>query len=1058
MVADFSFEAGPVTEGWFEELAKDVLSRRRIPRVTYRLQLNRSFRFEDAVQIVPYLQALGISDVYASPLLKAGRKSDHGYDITDHGAFNPELGSEADFESLTDELRRRGMGFVFDMVPNHMGIVGADNAWWMDVLENGPSSPYAPYFDVDWHPLKGGTDLDNRLLLPILGNPYGKVLENQELVLRYLDGAFFVQYYDWWMPLEPRTYAEILSARLGELAEMLGSDHDDVLELQSILTAINYLPHHTETDPEKVAERQREKEIVKRRIAKLADGSPTVRAAIDSTVIAYNGARGDPRSFDAMDALLDRQCYRLAFWRVAAEEINYRRFFDINELAAIRMERPEVFAATHRLVLGLIRAGKVTGLRIDHADGLWDPVGYLRQLQKSAFEVQCQDWLDRRFGAASERRAVAETCALAHFEAARSANPRDPLNRPLFVVVEKILSPDEELPQSWPVDGTTGYDFANLVNGLFVDSANQKAFTNLYAAFVHTSPTQYGNLVNSTKKIIMLVSLASEVNELGYQLKRIASKNRLYRDLTLNSLTHAIREVIADLPVYRTYLAENGERIDVHDLAAIEVAVSEARRRNPRTASAVFDFVQSVLTQRYPEGSSDEDRVEWDSFVMRFQQTTGPVMAKGVEDTAFYVYNRLVSLNEVGGNPERFGVSTTAFHQGNAERQRTWPSALITLSTHDSKRSADVRARLNVLSEVPGLWRSALVRWSRYNRSRRGTFHGQPVPDRNEEYLLYQTLLGAWPLEEMDDDAFREFRQRIQDYMQKALREAKVHTSWVNPNVEYDAAVARFIDAILNGRQDGGFLRDFRQFHQFIAFYGMLNSLSQTLLQLTAPGVPDVYQGNELWDFSLVDPDNRRPVDFQLRRRLLEDLTARIAMADRGQLTTGRLVAAAAGEGVQTARPLSSAKPEPSTLSSLALDLLANWRDGRVKLYLTQRVLEQRREHPRVYAEGGYVPLEVSGRLCNHVVAFARTFETNTMISVAPRLMVSITNGESAFPVGEPIWGDTRIQLTDGTATRFENVLTGDVVNTSDDGEVASILVADVLASFPVALLRKLAD
>lgn len=1047
--------AAGMTQHEFDQLARQVMGRRRIPTATYRLQFSRSFRFEDARRIVPYLHRLGISDVYASPIFQAGRNSDHGYDVIDHNALNPALGTVEDFDALTDELRRHAMGLIFDVVPNHMGIAGGENAWWRDVLENGPSSPFAPFFDIDWHPLKAGTDLENRVLLPVLGDPYGKALENQELVLEFEDGAFYVRYRHWRMPLEPRSYADILSARLGQLGELLGPDHEDLLELQSILTALSYLPLETETDPEKIAERQREKEIVKRRLATLAARSTAVHEAIMETVRAYNGTPGDPHSFDALDALLNRQCYRVAFWRVAAEEINYRRFFDINELAAIRMERPEVFAQTHRLVFELVRQGKVTGLRIDHADGLWDPVDYLCKLQQSAFLALSQDWLDRHCDSADARLA-AERSALEWFETARTVDPRGPLTRPLYVVVEKILSRGEHLPESWPVDGTTGYDFANLANGLFVDGSNQKAFTRLYADFTHSAPINFGQLVNSTKKIIMLVSLASEVNELAYQLKRIASQNRWYRDFTLNSLTHVVREVIAALPVYRTYLTERRARLEAHDLAAIEMAISEAQRRNPRTASAVFDFVRKVLLQDYPEGASDAERAAWDYFVMRFQQTTGPVMAKGVEDTAFYVYNRLASLNEVGGDPEQFGIPPSVFHHRNLERRQRWPHTMLGGSTHDSKRSADVRARLNVLSEIPRMWRAALVRWSRCNRTKKSLVDGQLAPDRNEEYLFYQTLVGTWPPGELDEASFRVYRQRIRDYMEKALKEAKVHSSWVNPNHAYDSAVARFIEATLTGRADAGFLPDFRQFTAFVSFYGMLNSLAQTLLQLTAPGVPDMYQGNELWDFSLVDPDNRRPVDFRQRAAVLDELLAEIALVSPSsqRRDVGRTVISS-GRARATRVP-QPAIPVPRTLADLAADLLHHWQDGRVKLYLIHRVLNERRARSSAFTEGDYWPADPIGELKDHLVAFGRSHADQVHLTIVPRLVVGLTRGVPTFPLGEASWRDTLVVSPEVEPGQiFENVLTGETLVARAHDGLGALVVADVLQSFPVALLRR---
>ena len=1023
-----------------------IMRQRRVPVATYRLQFGRSFTFSDARNIVPYLNQLGATDVYASPCLKAGRGSEHGYDVTDHSCLNPALGSGEDFDAFADALRSRGMGLIFDLVPNHMGISGDDNLWWTDVLENGPSSPFSPYFDIDWHPLKGGTDLENRVLLPILGEPYGRALEGQQLTLTYADGAFFIVYNDWRMPVAPRGYAEILSVRLQSLTDALGSDHPHVLELQSIITAISYLPLETDTDPDKVAERHREKQIIKQRIGRLVRASPSVTDAIEATVREYNGIRGEPRSFDVLDNLLNGQSYRLSFWKVAAEEINYRRFFDVNELAAIRMEHPKVFEATHRLVMDLVSRDQITGLRIDHADGLWDPQGYLEQVQHAALRAVCRRELTARLGSDESVREDVERNLDRWFE--RECDRDSRAARPLYVVVEKILSRGEELPSSWPVDGTTGYDFANLVNGLFVDADNSRAFSNLYASFTQTAPLKFGDLTNSTKKIIMLVSLASEVNELGFQLKRIANKSRLYRDFTLNSLTHAIREVIAALPVYRTYLTDRTHTIDAHDRGAVEAAVVEAARRNPRTAISVFEFVRAVLLQEYPDGASEPDRAEWMSFMMRFQQTSGPVMAKGVEDTAFYVYNRLLSLNEVGGDPERFGVSPALFHEQNIVRLRDWPRSMTGGSTHDSKRSADVRARLNVLSEIPSMWHRAIIRWSKRNRRKKFTIYGRPAPDRNDEYFLYQTLVGAWPLAPMSELDMRTFSQRVTDYAQKAIREAKVHTSWVNPNRQYDEAVAQFIDGILAGPLDAGFVSDFLPFQSYISFFGMLNSLSQTLLQLTSPGVPDIYQGNEMWNFSLVDPDNRRPVDFGRLQQALERISIGSPAVDgvAVRAVAGRR-AGAAGVGTSEGK---------LALGRLAATLLEAWSDGAVKLHVMHRALDARRSHPVVFSEGDYCPLDARGAQAGHVVGFSRSSGSDQLLTVAPRLVVGLTRGATVFPLGPTIWGDTTIDLPGGSAgKRFRNLLTGEIVDSFVRSGAAGLAMSDVLATFPVALLRR---
>ena len=1030
------------SESSLPEAVNAVLRRREFPAATYRVQFNGSFGFCDALKIVPYLDSLGVSTLYASPLLKPGRNSAHGYDIIDHNRLNPTLGTEAEFDQLAAALRARGMGLLFDVVPNHMGIADPENAWWYDVLENGPSSPYANYFDIDWHPLKADASYENRLLLPVLGDPYGKVLENGELVLNYQDGAFFITYYDRRMPISPRTYPEILGERLDSLVSELGADDPHLQELQSIITAANHLPEESATDPEPVAERQREKEIIKRRIATLTGESPEVREAIEVTVRQFNGTPGNRHSFDALDALLEKQSYRVSFWRVAAEEINYRRFFDINDLAAIRMELPQVFDESHRLILDLVRQGKVTGLRVDHADGLWDPRGYLDQLQTAGFLALAGDWIDQTIDDAEQRQA-AEAALAAQYAAVRTRGDCSELDKPLYLVVEKILGKNEALPASWPIHGTTGYDYSHILNGLYVDSANRKAFNSLYVSFVGRRPLVFADLVNSSKKMIMLISLASEVNELAYSLKRIARRHRWYRDLTVNSLTHAVREIIAALPIYRTYVSEYGTP-DEHDRSAIEAAISEAKRRNPRTASAVFDFIRRVLLLDYLDDVTDDERVEWRTFVMRFQQTSGPVMAKGVEDTSFYVYNRLLSLNEVGGDPEQFGVSPAVFHFQNQERVCAWPHSMLAGSTHDSKRSADVRARLNVLSEIPKRWRNALGTWSRQNRAKKSWVDGQAAPDRNDEYFIYQTLLGAWPLEPFTPESAEQFRNRIQEYVQKAMREAKVHTSWVNPNADYDNALTHFVDKLLTSRPGRGFLATFLPIQEFVAFYGMVNSLSQTLLQLTSPGVPDLYQGGELWDFSLVDPDNRRPVDHATRVAALAELQSKVKAAE------SRPLQRAAGQAA------SRSAPAAPVLAPIVRDLLADWTNGQIKLYLIQRVLAERRAHPDAFTSGTYIPLLPEGPGKDHVVGFLRGDGAMEYLTLAPRLAVALTKSAQTLPLGTDIWGDTAAVIPGGVADAvYENVLTGETVVARESNGQVAISLAEACATSPVAFLRR---
>jgi (1->4)-alpha-D-glucan 1-alpha-D-glucosylmutase len=989
-------------------VAQEILIRRRIPSATYRLQFGSDFTFRDAEALVPYLSELGITDCYASPLFKTCSKGSHGYDICDHSQFSPDLGGEEDFDAFVRALQARGMGLLLDMVPNHMGIAGSANTWWTDVLENGPSSIYASLFDIDWHPVT--PELENRVLLPILEDQYGSVLERGELRLAYEDGAFFIHYGQWKLPVAPRTYGSMLGYDLDMLVQTLGEENKHTLELRSIMTAVSYLPPPTEQDPERIAERNREKEIIKRRIAALYEAGPEVRASIDATVRTFNGTVGDPRSFDLLDALIDAQVYRLAFWRVAADEVNYRRFFDINDLAAIRAETTGAFQATHQLVLSLLAEGKVTGLRVDHADGLWDPSRYFRQLQESYLVEGVRARLAPEEEQADLAGAV-EAWLSAHLRRDKSAAPW-----PLYVVAEKILTNGEPLPEDWAVFGTTGYDFLNLVNGVFVDSGSRRALERIYSHFIGTQ-ISYRDLENSSKKMIMLVSLSSEINALSHQLERMAKRNRRYRDFTLNSLTFAIREVIACLSVYRTYIS-GPDDVAQRDKAYVETAVARAKRRNPRTAVAIFDFIRDTLLLRNVEEFPEENRPALISFAMKFQQMTGPVMAKGVEDTAFYAYNRLLSLNEVGGNPERVGVPVAAFHHQNDQRLKRWPHSLLTTSTHDTKRSEDVRARINVLSEMPHEWNEAVARWIRLNAAKKTKVDGEPAPDRNDEYLLYQTLVGTWPDEPVTPQKLARFRERIAAYMLKATREAKVHTSWVNPNEDYDAATRNFVLRLLSDEAETPFLDDLRVLQRRVAYCGQFNSLAQVLLKLTSPGVPDTYQGTELWDLSLVDPDNRRPVDFARRAGLLRELKGR----------------------------------EEKGVAPLVQELLSHWQDGRIKLYLIHKTLGFRRAHPELFLEGDYLPLPGHGAAKEHVVAFARRRGATWALVAAPRLIAKLCAPGEA-PLGPTVWGDTSILLPRKAPQSWRNVLTGEILNADRSSRAMELHLGDVLRSFPVALL-----
>jgi (1->4)-alpha-D-glucan 1-alpha-D-glucosylmutase len=962
----------------------------RIPVATYRLQLNQAFRFADVQSIVPYFQRLGISDLYASPFLKARRGSLHGYDVIDHTSINPEIGSDEELAALLEELRRRGMGLVIDVVPNHMGIDDESNRWWWDVLENGPSSPYAKFFDIDWAPPK--EDLANKVLLPILGDQYGRVLENGEICLRYEAGAFFIAYYERSFPVAPRSSVAILEPACERVRVQLEAEDPHLVELESIITSLGLLPQRTETEPERVRIRQREKEVAKRRLAALTEVSAAVREAIEQTVTLMNGQRGDPRSFDALEALLAHQAYRLSYWRVATDEINYRRFFDINHLAAIRVEEPEVFEAVHEIIFELLRTGCVAGLRIDHPDGLFDPVHYFAGLQS--------------------------VCARGLPVSLAQHLPPAGNGYPCYIVVEKILVRDERLRTDWAVHGTTGYEFLNQVNGVFIDPTAERHFHELYSRLLG-HPFQFGDIAYQSKKLILDGTMSSELHVLARRLDRISEQHRWSRDFTLFSLQEALAEVIACFPVYRTYIRATSNTVGDEDRHCILTALRTAKRRNPAVSETIFDFIGSVLLLQDPEGLRATEQADRRDFVMRFQQITGPIMAKGIEDTAFYRAYPLVSLNEVGGNPERFGLSIDTFHRQNAERLVNWPHAMLATSTHDTKRSEDVRARINVLSEMPREWERVLQRWQALNRDKKVALDGVEVPDANEEYLLYQTLVGAWPLQPMEEAEHQHFVERIERYMEKALKEAKLHTSWINPNEGYDQGVKHFVREILRPHPDNRFLSDFRLFHERVAEAGMWNSLAQTLLKITLPGVPDFYQGTELWDFSLVDPDNRRPVDFRKRLVFLEELQRRESK--------GRV--------------------------SLVRELMAEREDGRIKLYIMSQALAFRRTHRHLFEQGAYYPLTVSSAQRDHVVAFARRVDDQWALVAVPRLLLTLSPSAKP-PVGKRIWKENAVHLPAGAPTDWQNIFTGEELSASEQGMAdRAIFLYELFRRLPVALL-----
>jgi (1->4)-alpha-D-glucan 1-alpha-D-glucosylmutase len=1002
---------------WEAEAEAASVAPPRRPVATYRLQLHKEFTLDGVAAIVDYLDDLGVSDCYLSPYLRARPGSTHGYDVFDHGRLNPEIGDDAADARVAGALRDRGMGRVIDIVPNHMGITG-ENPYWQEVLEIGPQAHSARFFDIDWDPVK--EELLGRVLLPILGDQYGRVLESGDLVLERDGGAFSVRYYERRLPLAPRSYATVLGRRIDDLLARFDAESPHVQEYLSIHDAARNLPVRSDPDPGLVEGKRREIAVIKRRLARLVAEAPALAAFLDETVAGFAGTPGDPASFDALHALLEEQAYRLAYWRVAAEEINYRRFFDINDLAGLRVEDPEVFDAVHRRILHWVARGDVTALRIDHPDGLADPRGYFDRLQEATLLIAARVRFDATGADDALWPAVADALRARRRDLAAS-EPSHPMLRRFPIVAEKILSRGEDLPEDWPIDGTVGYEYLNALHGLFVDPAGAAPLEEAYVGSTGDHDP-FPEVLYESKVLITRAALASEVNVLARQLNRVSEADRRSRDFTLNELRRALREVIAAFPVYRTYIQPGGTISD-RDRHWIDQAIARARRRNPTMDESVFEFIRSTLLRDYPPGLAVEAIAQRDAFIRRFQQITGPVQAKGLEDTAFYRRYPLVALNEVGADPLRFGTTTAAFHTLNAQRLKLWPGGLNATATHDTKRGEDTRVRIDALSELAEEWKTRLARWSYWNARKKATRDDAPVPDAREEYLLYQILVGAWPFGGPDDAAPQGLAARVQEYMTKAVREAKRNTSWTDQDSGYVDMLCKFIAEILEGPDAGVFLKDFLPFQRRVARIGVVHSLGQVLLKLASPGVPDVYQGCELWDLSLVDPDNRRPVDYAARRAMLARL--------RGRLADG------------------------TPRADLARELLATPEDGAVKLYVLATALAHRRENPELYAAGTYRAVDAEGEHKGRVIAFARGREGKHVLAVAARLVAPLMGPDGqALPIGPDVWGDTRLAVPEAKVPRRWRDLLTDAVHAVDAGEAGSSLaVGAVLSALPVALL-----
>lgn len=929
---------------------------RRIPLATYRLQLHAEFGFDHVAKRLAYFSRLGVSDLYFSPIFRAAPGSLHGYDVSDYRKVSPELGGGDRFFSLVDQLNAQGMAVLLDFVPNHMGIQGPFNAWWRDVLESGPLSPYANYFDIHWN--APGESGPARVLVPMLESHYGQVLEEGKLSLQYANGAFTIAYYETKFPVNPDVYPLILGKLAGDgrIPEKARN------QIEELVDGFGNLPGpEPDPDPTRAVARQQTIEQLKRRLAELVDAEPALKSALEERLVKLNGTAGNPRSFDELDRIIERQHYRLARWKAGVHEINYRRFFAVDTLVGLRMENPQVFHESHLLLRHLLREKRVAGLRIDHIDGLLDPREYLERVQGLA------------------------------------ADEATPDAKPLYVLVEKILENGEELPANWATHGTTGYEFIAQLAGVFLDPANEARFTAIYRKYTGDDAV-YEDAVYAKKRLILEEMFANAVTNFGAELADLVVRDRRCRDLTRHELITAVREVMAHLPVYRTYRRDGAMRPE--DRRVVEEACAKAIARNSRFDPHPIEFLRDLLTGDYPPADADaEYRARLNRWALTLQQYTGAVMAKSVEDTTFYTYCRFIALNEVGGDPATFGGTVDGFHEANRRRLETAPQAMLTTSTHDTKLSEDVRARLYTLSEIPAEWEDWVAEWRQLAAPHKSQTDSTSAPDPVDEYRLYQILIGAWPLE--SDEPDENFRKRIREHLRKAVNEAKRFTSWIHPNEPYLTACDRLVDTLLSRPSGDEFLASFVPRARRVAHLGIVNSLAQVVLKATCPGVPDFYQGNEVWDFSLVDPDNRRPVDYEKREALLASVSTRTPV-----------------------------------------ELLQNWRDGGIKLWTTQRLLAFRASHGDLFRYGDYQPAALTGRFQKHALAFRRDHERNAVLVVVPRISAIL-----GCPPTGLVWDDTAVYP--GTSTGWwQDIFTGR--NYAADTKIPLV---ELFADLPFAVL-----
>ena len=923
----------------------------RLPLATCRLGFSRNFRLTAAIRLLGYLERLGVTTIYASPLFAARSGSEHGYDLIDPTRLNPEIGTLADMERLARALQSRGMGLILDIVPNHMAA-HYENPWWRDLLENGEASSFSMFFDVDWSPPQRA--LEHRISLPVLGDSFRKVLENQELELVYGKNGFAVRYYENLFPVDPATLGPVFREIRDFLSPGSQSDADNVRNTLDLLIKRSESLPERRADPLSRRLRTRSRRTTNLLLKRLHQRSASFREALERVLAEYRGIRGIPSSFDRMEALLSAQAYWLSYWKTVTRTLNYRRFFDVADLAGVRMEDDRVFEAFHRLVRGWSRTGWIDGVRVDHVDGLRDPADYLHRLSRLLREER-------------------------------------PDRAPL-VWVEKILARDEMLPD-WPVLGTTGYEFASLLSGVFTDPEGARQLTGWYET-VLAPDHSFSEIAYQQKKYVAETLMGGELRRLTLLLEWIAMEERDVRETGFRELQAGLVEVTACMGVYRTYIREGV--IPEEARIRIERALGEARLRHPSRRLGLFRFFERVLTLDFPPGTSPEKRERWTDFVLKWQQFSGAVMAKGVEDTSYYLYTPLISRNEVGNDPGAPPQDACSFHRFNRDRLERFPLSLSATSTHDTKRSADLRARITALSGHAGLLIERVESWMRMNRDLRTRIRGETeVPDPSLELFLYQTLIGAWPLSLSEEP---DFRPRLEAYVVKALREAKRHTNWITPDPGYEEAVLRFLREILRPDSSSPFLKDFLDFQRRVAPEGAAIALCQIVLKAASPGVFDLYRGDELWDLSLVDPDNRRPVDFSRRDRLLKTIIR--------QWTKD---------------------PEHAFRH-----FLIHWSDGRIKLFLTWILLNLRKNHPSLFLEGSYRPLPPEWEEKHGMLGFGRSLpDRDLLVVVDRRIAGSLEEGTVLLSRKRP---GGLIPLPEGEGGPWTHLLTGRKIATRKIG------------------------